>query len=102
MAPDTLERTVPSLKDPELLRMQCYVDGAWIDADSGATKVVANPAHGPRDRDRAQVRARPRRRARSRPRIARGRPGATCSRRIGAPSCASGTTSCSRTATTSR
>ena len=46
MAPDTLERSVPSLKDPTLLRMQCYVDGAWIDADSGATKFVANPATG--------------------------------------------------------
>jgi succinate-semialdehyde dehydrogenase/glutarate-semialdehyde dehydrogenase len=26
--------------------MQCYVDGAWIDADNGATKTVANPANG--------------------------------------------------------
>jgi len=46
MAPDTLERSAPSLTDPRLLRMQCYVDGAWIDADSSATKVVANPATG--------------------------------------------------------
>ena len=46
MAPDTLERSAPSVKDPGLLRMQCYVDGAWIDADNGATKVVANPATG--------------------------------------------------------
>ncbi len=46
MAPDTLERAVPSLKDPTLLRMQCYVDGTWIDADDGATKFVANPASG--------------------------------------------------------
>jgi succinate-semialdehyde dehydrogenase/glutarate-semialdehyde dehydrogenase len=46
MAPDTLERSVPSLKDAGLLRMQCYVDGAWIDADNGATKTVANPATG--------------------------------------------------------
>ena len=46
MAPDTLERATPTLKDPGLLRMQCYADGAWIDADSGATKAVANPANG--------------------------------------------------------
>jgi len=46
MAPDTLERSTPSLKDSALLRMQCYVDGAWIDADSGATKAVVNPASG--------------------------------------------------------
>ena len=25
------------LQDPKLLRQQCYVDGAWVDADSGAT-----------------------------------------------------------------
>ena len=46
MAPDTLERSAPALKDPGLLRTQCYVDGAWIDADSGTTKAVANPANG--------------------------------------------------------
>ena len=26
-----------NLKDPELLRQQCYIDGAWVDADNGAT-----------------------------------------------------------------
>ena len=46
MAPDTLERSVPTLKDPALLRMQCYVDGAWCDAESGATMAVVNPATG--------------------------------------------------------
>jgi succinate-semialdehyde dehydrogenase/glutarate-semialdehyde dehydrogenase len=25
------------LKDPSLLRQQCYVDVAWIDADTGGT-----------------------------------------------------------------
>ena len=25
------------LQDPSLLRQQCYVDGAWIDADAGGT-----------------------------------------------------------------
>jgi succinate-semialdehyde dehydrogenase/glutarate-semialdehyde dehydrogenase len=35
-----------ALKDPSLLRTQAYVDGAWIDADSGATLAVTNPATG--------------------------------------------------------
>lgn len=35
-----------SLKDPSLLRSQCYVDGAWVDADSGETIDVTNPATG--------------------------------------------------------
>ena len=35
-----------SLKDPKLLRQQCYVDGRWIDADSGKTLAVTNPATG--------------------------------------------------------
>jgi len=34
------------LSDPSLLREQCYVDGAWIDADSGATIRVEDPASG--------------------------------------------------------
>jgi len=34
------------LKDPKLFREQCYVDGAWIDADSGKTFTVGNPASG--------------------------------------------------------
>src|SRR4029450_4525381 len=46
MAPDTLERATLALKDPTLLRMQCYVDGAWIDADDGSTRVARNPANG--------------------------------------------------------
>jgi succinate-semialdehyde dehydrogenase/glutarate-semialdehyde dehydrogenase len=35
-----------TLKDPTLLRQQCYVDGAWIDADAGGTVAVTNPATG--------------------------------------------------------
>ena len=35
-----------NLKDPELLRQQCYIDGAWVDADNGATLDVTNPATG--------------------------------------------------------
>ncbi len=34
------------LKDASLFRQQAYVDGAWIDADSGATVSVDNPATG--------------------------------------------------------
>jgi len=35
-----------SLKDPTLLRQQCYVDGQWLDARNGGTKQVTNPANG--------------------------------------------------------
>jgi succinate-semialdehyde dehydrogenase/glutarate-semialdehyde dehydrogenase len=34
------------LKDSALLRQQAYVDGAWIDAESGETIAVTNPANG--------------------------------------------------------
>ena len=46
MPPDTIERAVPALKDPSLLRMQCYIDGKWAGADDGATRSVVNPATG--------------------------------------------------------
>jgi len=36
------------LNDPSLLRQQAYIDGAWLDADSGATTPVTNPATGER------------------------------------------------------
>jgi succinate-semialdehyde dehydrogenase/glutarate-semialdehyde dehydrogenase len=35
-----------ALKDPALLHMQAYIDGAWADADSGAKIDVDNPATG--------------------------------------------------------
>ena len=35
-----------TLKDPSLLRQQCYLDGAWLDAEGGATVEVHNPATG--------------------------------------------------------
>ncbi|HWA49449.1 MAG TPA: NADP-dependent succinate-semialdehyde dehydrogenase [Dongiaceae bacterium] len=35
-----------SLKDPSLFRQQCYIDGKWVDADSGKTIDVTNPATG--------------------------------------------------------
>ncbi len=34
------------LKDPKLLRNQCYVDGQWVDAEGGKTLAVTNPATG--------------------------------------------------------
>jgi succinate-semialdehyde dehydrogenase/glutarate-semialdehyde dehydrogenase len=34
------------LKDPTLLKQQCYVDGGWIDADNNDTLEVTNPADG--------------------------------------------------------
>ena len=34
------------LNDSRLLRQQCYIDGAWVDADNGATLEVTNPATG--------------------------------------------------------
>jgi succinate-semialdehyde dehydrogenase/glutarate-semialdehyde dehydrogenase len=33
------------LKDSKLFRQQCYIDGAWLDADAGTTIVVTNPAN---------------------------------------------------------
>ena len=36
------------LADPDLLRQHCYVDGAWIGADTGATFDVTDPADGTR------------------------------------------------------
>ncbi len=34
------------LKDPGLFRQQCFLDGAWVDARSGETITVRNPADG--------------------------------------------------------
>ena len=33
-----------ALKDPALLREQCFIDGRWSTADGGATLEVKNPA----------------------------------------------------------
>jgi succinate-semialdehyde dehydrogenase/glutarate-semialdehyde dehydrogenase len=35
-----------ALKDPALFREKCYVDGQWVDADSGTTIAVSSPATG--------------------------------------------------------
>ena len=34
----------PELNGMSLFRQQCYVDGQWVDADSGATLDVSDPA----------------------------------------------------------
>jgi len=34
------------LNDPELLKSQAYIDGAWVDADNGETIAVTNPVNG--------------------------------------------------------
>lgn len=36
--------SVPPLDDPSLLKQQAYVDGAWVDARSGQTFQVTDPA----------------------------------------------------------
>jgi succinate-semialdehyde dehydrogenase / glutarate-semialdehyde dehydrogenase len=36
----------PQLADARLFREQCYIDGRWVDADSGAVVEVTNPASG--------------------------------------------------------
>ena len=45
MAPTSTVAGV-QLTDPRLFRQSCYVDGAWIDAPSGGTIGVDNPATG--------------------------------------------------------
>jgi len=32
------------LRDPDLLRTRAFIDGKWVDAGSGATHTVVNPA----------------------------------------------------------
>jgi succinate-semialdehyde dehydrogenase/glutarate-semialdehyde dehydrogenase len=44
MAPDTIERSPLTLKDPALLRQRCYVDGQWLDADDRGSIPVIDPA----------------------------------------------------------
>jgi succinate-semialdehyde dehydrogenase/glutarate-semialdehyde dehydrogenase len=41
-----IEAATPQLDDPKLFREQCYIDGGWADADSGAVIDVTNPATG--------------------------------------------------------
>ncbi len=41
-----IDAATPQLSDPKLFREQCYIDGGWADADSGAVIEVTNPATG--------------------------------------------------------
>ena len=34
------------LNDKSLFKQQCFIDGQWVDADSGDTAKVLNPANG--------------------------------------------------------
>ena len=40
------DHATPDLKNPKLFRQQCYIDGAWLDAESGKSIEVTNPATG--------------------------------------------------------
>src|ERR1700704_5004375 len=46
--PTMLQKVKPAvqLKDMSLFRQQCYINGAWVDADNKATLPVYNPADG--------------------------------------------------------
>ncbi len=44
--PTSVPTSPPDLDDPDLLRAQAYIDGQWVDADSGETFAVENPATG--------------------------------------------------------
>ncbi len=44
--PHPVKTQAPKLSDTKLFRQQCYIDGAWFDADDGSTLTVANPADG--------------------------------------------------------
>ena len=43
-----VKKSAPALplKDMKLFRQQCYINGKWVDADSGKTIEVTNPATG--------------------------------------------------------
>ena len=41
----THENGAPKLKDGALFRQRCYIEGAWVDADTGARIEVTNPAN---------------------------------------------------------
>ncbi|UTW12537.1 NAD-dependent succinate-semialdehyde dehydrogenase [Marinobacterium rhizophilum] len=52
-----------TLQDPSLLQSQAYINGQWVDADSGETFSVTNPANGEHLADVASVGAAETRRA---------------------------------------
>ncbi len=52
-----------TLQDPSLLQTQAYINGQWVNADSGETFAVSNPANGEHLADVASVGAAETRRA---------------------------------------
>eukprot|EP01137_Pigoraptor_chileana_P011116 Opistho-2@61493 len=44
--PSSNAETAPKLQDRDLFRNKAYIDGKWVDADSGASFPVYNPANG--------------------------------------------------------
>jgi succinate-semialdehyde dehydrogenase / glutarate-semialdehyde dehydrogenase len=48
IGPSPAEDIAMKLTDAKLFRQQCYIDGAWVDADGGGTIPVENPANGER------------------------------------------------------
>ena len=42
----TLQRSRSPLRDRDLLRTRAFVDGSWVEADSGETFPVVDPATG--------------------------------------------------------
>jgi len=43
---ETFTTSAIELKSPDLFRETCYIDGQWVEADSGQTILVDNPASG--------------------------------------------------------
>ena len=77
------------LQDPSLFRQANCIDGKWVEADSGQTIIVKNPATGEAIGEVPAMGAAETRRAieAAAPRPAR--PGAPCWPRSAPPSCAS-------------
>lgn len=46
MSTPTARRHAHTLKDPSLFKQQCYINGAWVDAKSGKTFEIEDPATG--------------------------------------------------------
>ena len=85
-------RTTIPLGDPALFRQQCYVNGDWMDADSGEAIEVDNPATREIIGTSLPLAGR-RRGPRSRPPTRRGAGGARARRRS-APGCCAAGSSC--------
>ena len=65
------------LRDPSLFRQANYIDGKWVESDSGKTLTVRNPATG-KPIGEVPAMGAAETAGRSRPRAAPIQPGATC------------------------